>query len=100
MAAVAAKRDVNFHVDSCVGGYFLPFVEQLGYPLTRFDFRVPGVTTISADLHKFGYAAKGASMILSRDEEVYQYQPFDFGPPQRPAGWYHTPTMAGPGPEA
>ncbi len=95
MAAIAAERDLNFHVDSCVGGYFLPFVEQLGYPLTRFDFRVPGVTSISADLHKFGYAAKGASMILSRDEEIYQYQPFDFGPPRRPAGWYHTPTMAG-----
>jgi glutamate/tyrosine decarboxylase-like PLP-dependent enzyme len=56
---------------------------------------VPGVTTISADLHKFGYAAKGASTILSRDDEIYQYQPFDFGPPTRPAGWYHTPTMAG-----
>lgn len=95
MAALAAERDINFHVDSCVGGYFLPFVEQLGTPLTRFDFRVPGVTTISADLHKFGYAAKGASMILSRDLEIYQYQPFDFGPPERPPGWYHTPTMAG-----
>jgi glutamate/tyrosine decarboxylase-like PLP-dependent enzyme len=95
MAAIAAERDINFHVDSCVGGYFLPFVEQLGEPLTPFDFRVPGVTTISADLHKFGYAAKGASMILSRDEEIYRYQPFDFGPPERPAGWYHTPTMAG-----
>ena len=95
MAAIAAERDINFHVDACVGGYFLPFVEQLGYPLTTFDFRVPGVTTISADLHKFGYAAKGASMILSRDPDIYQYQAFDFGPPERPAGWYHTPTMAG-----
>jgi sphinganine-1-phosphate aldolase len=95
MAAIAAERDINFHVDSCVGGYFLPFVEALGYPLPPFDFRVPGVTTISADLHKFGYAAKGASTILSRDDEIYQYQPFDFGPPARPAGWYHTPTMAG-----
>ncbi|HEX8968495.1 MAG TPA: aminotransferase class V-fold PLP-dependent enzyme, partial [Chloroflexota bacterium] len=95
MAAIAAERDINFHVDACVGGYFLPFVEQLGTPLTTFDFRVPGVTTISADLHKFGYAAKGASMILSRDSDIYQYQPFDFGPPERPAGWYHTPTMAG-----
>jgi sphinganine-1-phosphate aldolase len=95
MAAIAAERDINFHVDACVGGYFLPFVEQLGQPITPFDFRVPGVTTISADLHKFGYAAKGASMILSRDPEIYQYQPFDFGPPERPAGWYHTPTMAG-----
>ena len=95
MAAIAAERDLNFHVDACVGGFFLPFVEKLGTPLTPFDFRVPGVTTISADLHKFGYTAKGASTILSRDDEIYQFQPFDFGPPERPAGWYHTPTMAG-----
>ena len=53
--------DIGFHVDSCVGGCFLPFVEELGEPVPLLDFRVPGVTTISADLHKFGYTAKGAS---------------------------------------
>ena len=58
MAAPAEERNISFHVDACVGGFFLPFVEKLGYPVTPWDFRVPGVTTISADLHKFGYTAK------------------------------------------
>ena len=60
-----------------------------------FDFRVPGVTTISADLHKFGYTAKGASTILSRDPEIFKYQVFRFGKPPRPADWYVTPSMTG-----
>ena len=51
LAPLAGERQINFHVDSCIGGYFLPFVEKLGYTIPRFDFRVPGVTTISADLH-------------------------------------------------
>ncbi len=95
MASLAEKRDVSFHVDACVGGYFLPFTEKLGYEVTKWDFRVPGVTTISADLHKFGYTAKGASAILSRDPDVFRYQVFDFGPPERPQGYYVTPTIAG-----
>ena len=65
MAALADERGISFHVDACVGGYFLPFTEKLGYEVTPWDFRVPGVTTIAADLHKFGYTAKGASSILS-----------------------------------
>ena len=95
MAAPAAERNISFHVDACVGGFFMPFVEKLGYPVTAWNFRVPGVTTISADLHKFGYAAKGASGIMSRNEDIYRYQVFDFGPPERPQGYYVTPTMAG-----
>ena len=95
MAALAEERGISFHVDACVGGYFLPFTEKLGYEVTPWDFRVPGVTTISADLHKFGYTAKGASAILSRDPDIFQYQVFDFGPPERPQGYYYTPTMAG-----
>lgn len=95
MAAIAAERNINFHVDSCVGGYFLPFAEKLGYPITRFDFRIPGVTTISADLHKFGYTAKGASTLLSRDPEIFGYQVFRFGAPERKPDWYFTPTMLG-----
>ena len=95
MAALAEDRDISFHVDACVGGYFLPFVEKLGHPITTWDFRVPGVTTISADLHKFGYTAKGASAIMSRDPDIYRHQVFDFGPPRRSKGWYVTPTMAG-----
>lgn len=95
MAAIAAERDISFHVDSCVGGYFLPFAEKLGYGVPRFDFRVPGVTTISADLHKYGYTAKGASTLLSRDPEIFRYQLFRFGAPERAEDWYVTTTMAG-----
>lgn len=95
IAPLALERDINFHVDSCVGGYFLPFAEMLGKPIPRFDFRVPGVTTISADLHKFGYTAKGASSIISRDEDIFRHQVFSFGAPERPADWYVTPSMTG-----
>lgn len=95
LAPIAHERDIGFHVDSCVGGYFLPFAEQLGRPIPRFDFRVPGVTTISADLHKFGYAAKGASVIVSRDAAIFRHQVFRFGAPERPEDWYVTPSMTG-----
>jgi len=91
----ALERDINLHVDACVGGFFLPFAEMLGEPIPTFDFRVPGVATISADLHKFGYAAKGASLIMSRDEEVFSHQAFRFGGPGRPDDWYVTPSMTG-----
>jgi sphinganine-1-phosphate aldolase len=95
IAPLALERDINFHVDSCVGGYFLPFAEMLGEPIPPFDFRVPGVTTISADLHKFGYTAKGASTIMSRDEDIFRHQIFSFGAPERPADWYVTPSVTG-----
>jgi glutamate/tyrosine decarboxylase-like PLP-dependent enzyme len=95
LAPIALERNINFHVDSCIGGFFLPFAEKLGYPIPIFDFRVPGVTTISADLHKFGYTAKGASVILSRDPDIFEYQVFRFGNPPRPPDWYVTPSMTG-----
>lgn len=95
LAPIAHERGISFHVDSCVGGYFLPFAEQLGRAIPRFDFRVPGVTTISADLHKFGYTAKGASCVISRDPDIFRFQPFSFGAPERPADWYVTPSMTG-----
>jgi glutamate/tyrosine decarboxylase-like PLP-dependent enzyme len=95
LAPLAAERDIGFHVDACVGGFFLPFAEKLGRPIPRFDFRVPGVTTISADLHKFGYTAKGASLIVSRDRDVFDSQPFRFGGGSRPDDWYVTPSMTG-----
>lgn len=95
LAPLAAEREIGFHVDACVGGFFLPFAEKLGRPIPLFDFRVPGVTTISADLHKFGYTAKGASLIMSRDRDVFDSQPFRFGGGSRPADWYVTPSMTG-----
>lgn len=95
LAAFAAERDLSCHVDACVGGYFLPFLERLGHEIPVFDFRLPGVTTMSADLHKFGFAAKGASSILCRDAEVFEHQVFKFGAPHRPDDWYYTPSMTG-----
>ena len=76
LAAVAQKHQLLFHVDACVGGFMLPFVRKLGYSVPDFDFRVPGVTSISADLHKYGYAAKGASVILYRDRNLRLHQFF------------------------
>src|SRR5512146_1644084 len=61
IAALAAERGVGCHVDACLGGFILPWAQRLGYPVPSFDFRLPGVTSISADTHKYGYAAKGAS---------------------------------------
>jgi glutamate/tyrosine decarboxylase-like PLP-dependent enzyme len=93
LSAFALERDICFHVDACVGGFFLPFVEKLGHNIIPFDFRNPGVTTISADLHKFGYTAKGASTIICRDEEINQYQGYYFD--NWPGGTYRTPTLTG-----
>jgi glutamate/tyrosine decarboxylase-like PLP-dependent enzyme len=61
-----------------MGGFVLPFAERLGYAVPPWDFRVPGVTTISADIHKLGYAPKGASVILHRSKALRQYQTFVF----------------------
>ncbi len=76
MAEIAAGAGVPFHVDACVGGFILPFMEMNGHSLPAWDFRTPGVTSISADLHKYGYAGKGASLILYRDLELFKDQIF------------------------
>ncbi len=93
MAAVAQERGILFHVDACVGGFMLPFVRKLGYPVPEFDFHVPGVTSISADLHKYGYCVKGASVILYRDPALRRHQFFAYT--DWPGGIYASPTMAG-----
>ncbi len=95
MAAFAAERDINFHTDGCLGGFLLPFVEQLGYPVTPFDFRVPGVSSLSADLHKYGYAARGTSTINWRNEALREHHIFQFDATNWTSGNYRTPTMAG-----
>jgi sphinganine-1-phosphate aldolase len=74
IAAMAQSRGILCHVDACVGGFILPFLEKLGEPIPPWDFRVPGVTSISADLHKYGYAAKGASVVMYRTRELRQNQ--------------------------
>jgi sphinganine-1-phosphate aldolase len=74
VAALAAERGVLCHVDACLGGLLLPFWERLGEPVPPWDFRVPGVTSISADIHKYGYSYKGASALLYRDLDLYRAQ--------------------------
>lgn len=74
LAAIAEKHGIGMHVDSCLGGFMLPFVRKLGYEVPNFDFTIPGVTSISADVHKYGYGAKGASTILYRNEKVWKHQ--------------------------
>jgi len=73
---IAQEKNLLFHVDACVGGLHLSFMRKLGYELPAFDFTVPGVTSISADLHKYGYAAKGCSAILYRSKDIRKYQIF------------------------
>lgn len=93
MARLAEACGASFHVDACLGGFVLPFLERLGYPVRPFDFRVPGVTSISADVHKYGFGAKGASVILYREPGVFAYQPFAFD--DWPIGEYRSPGMTG-----
>ncbi|MGK0360780.1 MAG: sphinganine-1-phosphate aldolase, partial [Bradymonadia bacterium] len=74
IAELALSRKIPMHVDACVGGYILPWIEKLGYPIPAWDFRLPGVTSISADLHKYGFAPKGASTLLWRNTSYLRYQ--------------------------
>ncbi|HET8657592.1 MAG TPA: aspartate aminotransferase family protein [Micromonosporaceae bacterium] len=98
MAAVAAERGIGFHTDACLGGFVLPWAERLGYPVAPFDFRVPGVTSVSCDTHKFGYAAKGSSVLLWRDSELRDRQ--YYATTDWPGGLYYSPTFAGSRPGA
>lgn len=90
---LAQRNDVGFHVDGCLGGFMLPWVEKLGYEIPPFDFRVPGVTSISADVHKYGFAAKGASTITYRTKDLRRHQ--FFAATGWPGGIYISPTSAG-----
>jgi len=74
LAVLAQDHGIGMHVDSCLGGFMLPFVRKLGYELPDFDFSVPGVTSMSADVHKYGYGAKGASVILYRTDKLWKHQ--------------------------
>ena len=96
IAALAAERGVGCHVDACLGGFILPWARRLGYPVPPFDFRLPGVTSMSADTHKYGYAAKGSSVVLYRDRELRQFQYYTVT--DWPGGLYLSPTLAAAGP--
>lgn len=76
LGLLTAQHRIPFHVDSCLGGFLLPFMGKLGYKVPPFDFRVPGVTSISADVHKYGYSAKGASVLLYRNMDFMKHQFF------------------------
>lgn len=93
IAEIARRHALHLHVDACVGGFALPFLRKLGQPIPPFDFGVPEVSTISADLHKYGFAARGTSLILYRDQTLQRRVGFKLD--DWSGGPYRTPTMAG-----
>lgn len=93
MGQIALKKNIGLHVDCCLGGFLVPFMEKAGYPLPPFDFRVPGVTSISCDPHKYGFAPKGSSVVMFSKKELRRYMYCyltDWS-----GGIYATPTMTG-----
>lgn len=98
LSTIAAERGIPFHSDTCIGAFVLPFLEKLGYDIPPYDFRLPGVTQMSCDVHKYGYTTKGASVILYRQSEWIGLQYFLYA--QWPSGIYGTPTVAGARPAA
>ena len=93
LAALAKRRGLLCHVDACVGGFILPFLRQVGRDVPRFDFEVDGVTSMSADLHKYGFAAKGASLVLYRSRALRRHQFYTYS--AWPGGLYASPSMTG-----
>jgi sphinganine-1-phosphate aldolase len=93
LSEIARQAGIGFHTDCCLGGFVLPWAEKLGYPVPAYDFRLPGVTSMSCDTHKFGYAAKGSSVVLYRTPELRRFQYY------KTATWmgglYYSPTFAG-----
>ncbi|MEP7085010.1 MAG: aspartate aminotransferase family protein, partial [Betaproteobacteria bacterium] len=93
LAELARQRGLWLHVDACVGGFLAPFARRLGYPIPPFDFAVEGVRSMSADLHKYGFTAKGASVLLLADQSLRRHLVFEFD--NWPRGKYVSPTFAG-----
>ncbi len=92
LASLASERGINLHVDACIGGFVLPWLRD-EYAFPPFDFALKGVTSISVDTHKFGYASKGSSVILYRGKNLRHYQ--YFVTTDWPGGLYASPTLAG-----
>ncbi len=93
LSNIALELGIGLHADGCLGGFILPWAEKLGYPVPIFDFRLPGLTSMSADTHKFGFGLKGTSVVLYRNKTMRRYQYFqalDF-----PGGTYISPSMSG-----
>jgi sphinganine-1-phosphate aldolase len=93
MSKIAVDNGIGLHVDCCLGGFVLPFAKRLGYNIPDFDFGLPGVTSMSLDTHKYGYALKGASVCLYRTKELRHSQYFCYA--DWTGGMYTTPTIAG-----
>lgn len=93
LAALALEKGLPLHVDACFGGFMLPWLEKLGKKIPLWDFRVPGVTSISADVHKYGYSSKGASIIVYKNKELRKHQYFAYS--EWPGGLFGSPSMAG-----
>jgi glutamate/tyrosine decarboxylase-like PLP-dependent enzyme len=98
LAELARERKVGLHVDAGLGAFLLPFARELGYPVPAFDFRLPGVTSMSADTHKYGYAPAGTSVVLYRGQALRALQ--YFVATEWPGGLYFSPTLAGSRPGA
>lgn len=98
LSEIARRKGIGFHTDACLGGFLLPWAEKLGYDVPAFDFRLPGVTSMSADTHKYGYAAKGTSVVLYRGMDLRHYQ--FYATTEWPGGLYFSPTFAGSRPGA
>ena len=93
LGELAQARGLWLHVDACVGGYLVPFVAKAGYRVPPFDFAVPGVMSLSADLHKFGFCPKPASTVFYRTAERAACQPFEME--DWPGGKFATATLVG-----
>ncbi|KAJ1666369.1 Dihydrosphingosine phosphate lyase [Coemansia sp. RSA 1813] len=90
---IAIKSKVGFHVDSCLGSFIMPFLKEAGFPEIVCDFRLPGVTSISCDTHKYGFAPKGTSVVMYTNKQMRHYQYFTIS--TWPGGIYASPTIAG-----
>jgi glutamate/tyrosine decarboxylase-like PLP-dependent enzyme len=93
IAALAEKKNLWMHVDACLGGLMLPFLRHLGYEIPSYDFSVPGVTSISADIHKYAYTPKGVSTVMYRNRDFRKFQIFAYA--DWSGGVYATPCLAG-----
>lgn len=93
LSDLALDYKIGLHVDGCLGGFILPWIEKLGYAIPVFDFRLPGVTSISCDTHKYGYALKGTSTINFRNKDLRRFM--YFSQEDWPGGVYASPTLQG-----
>ncbi|CAG8485660.1 8193_t:CDS:2, partial [Ambispora leptoticha] len=98
LAKIAKKHKIGLHVDCCLGSFMVPFLEKAGFPTEPFDFRIDGVTSISCDTHKYGFAPKGSSVIMYRSKDYRKYQ--YFFAPDWTGGIYASPSIAGSRPGA